>query len=151
MRGFATQSRNDLHAKKHQCARNDADQRIKAHADKPAEGVACSPTDRLLRVMQHANVVTEDATADQEHCRRSGNGEKLHQQGGAAQKHAADGALEAVPDTVTRPLKQVQTGVIELDDASHQAIDTDRHDGGDADQEEVEGEEELVQGVRGWG
>ena len=78
-------------------------------------------------VAQRRDAVHEDAAAHQEHRRRAGHREALHQPRRRCQDAAPQSLRRAAAAAAQR-----QPGVVELDDAGHEAVDTHRHHDGHA-------------------
>ena len=68
------------------------------------------------------------AAAHQKHRYRARHRQAFHQPGCCPQNRAADRALKTWPAIVARLIVEPQTAVVELDDASHQPVNTHRHD-----------------------
>jgi hypothetical protein len=87
-------------------------------------------------VVDRRDAVGDDAAADEEHRRRSRDGEPAHHPRGCGEDATADGRKERLPSGC-----QQSAGVVELHDRGHEAVDADRHRRGNGEQHGQLGEE----------
>ena len=99
---------------------------------------------RLDPVAERRDAVREDAAADQEHRRRAGDRQALHQPGRGRAGWPGRAPAAPAPSRRAGLLRQVQPDVVELDDAGHQAVDADGHHQRDAGQHRELRDERLA-------
>ncbi len=85
-------------------------------------------------VVEPGQAMGQDTAAHQEHGRGADHRQGPHQPGCPGQEQPPQAPLKPRQDPLPRPGAEPEPGVVDLDNAGHQAVDPDRHDDGNPGQ-----------------